>query len=178
MRKESIYKCSLDGCEKPVHGRSFCKPHYQIWYRTGNPSTPDQRKIRHYCTVDGCESRVDGNGYCSKHNRRFKKYGDPHKLIFEQHGMTKSDEYRAWLGIKHRCYRKEEVSYPWYGALGITMCDEWLNSFVAFYNHVGPKPGKGYDIDRIDSYGNYEPGNCQWITHKENCNKQRRHNNK
>ena len=29
--------------------------------------------------------------------------------------------------------------------------------------------GKGMEIDRIGVNGNYNPSNCQFITHKENC---------
>jgi len=175
MRKESKFKCSIDGCEKHVHGHSYCKTHYQKWYRTGDPISKDQRLRTKWCSVEGCGKNIDGNGYCNKHNRRFKKYGDPHKLIFEQHRMTNTLEYGIWEGIKRRCYSKKHVSYKWYGGLGVKMCDRWLHSFVAFYEDMGKRPDKGYDIDRIDPYGDYEPNNCQWITHKENCNKKRKH---
>ena len=29
--------CSIDGCEKPVHARGWCRNHYMNWHRCGNP---------------------------------------------------------------------------------------------------------------------------------------------
>ena len=48
------------------------------------------------------------------------------------------------------------------------MCDRWLNSFEAFLADMGPKPSPRHQIDRIDTDGNYEPGNCCWATNMEN----------
>jgi hypothetical protein len=29
--------CSVEGCERSLHGQGWCKLHYQRWYRTGDP---------------------------------------------------------------------------------------------------------------------------------------------
>ena len=81
-----------------------------------------------------------------------------------RHGMTSSSEYRVWASIKNRCYNKKQNDYIYHGGLGITMSEEWKDSFEAFYKDVGPKPSKDHVLGRKDTNGNYEPGNCEWIT--------------
>lgn len=40
--------------------------------------------------------------------------------------------YSVWSGIKDRCYNKNVRAYEFYGKIGVTLCDEWLN-FENFY---------------------------------------------
>ena len=83
------------------------------------------------------------------------------------HGMHGTVEYRAWVGMIQRCTNPRTKSWPRYGERGIVVCDRWRESFVAFYEDMGPRPGPEYSIDRIDNDGNYEPGNCRWATKKQ-----------
>lgn len=74
-----------------------------------------------------------------------------------------------------RCYGNHETPTR-YQLNGIKVCDEWLgrNGFENFqewaYGHGYPE----FDfIDRIDTFGDYTPENCRFVSQKEN-NRNRR----
>jgi len=86
------------------------------------------------------------------------------------HGVAHTDEYKLLKDMKRRCYDKTHVAYSNYGGRGIGICSEWLDSpkiFIMWCWDNGYK--KGLKIDRINNDGNYEPLNCRFITHQENC---------
>ena len=95
----------------------------------------------------------------------------------QRHGKTGNRIYNIYRGMKTRCFCKNDYHYKWYGAKGITICQEWLDDFMSFYNWSLENGYKdNLTIDRIDVNGNYEPSNCRWIDHKTQCNN--RHNSR
>lgn len=84
------------------------------------------------------------------------------------HGMCKSRLYRIWDAMKQRCYATSHKAFENYGGRGITVCNAWRESFEAFRDWA---LSAGYNddltLDRMDTDGNYEPSNCQWVSLKD-----------
>lgn len=93
---------------------------------------------------------------------------------FTTHGKRKHKLYQVFLDMKSRCYRKKNKSYKYYGLRGITVCDEWINDFIVFFNFAINNGWKeGLEIDRENNDGNYEPDNCRFVTRMVNNNNKR-----
>ncbi len=85
-----------------------------------------------------------------------------------------------WDNIVGRCYRPRDDSYRWYGAVGITMCDEWRYGFRTFYYWAienGYKEGLVIDKDELCeklsiSPKIYSPKTCKWTTREANLRRE------
>lgn len=100
------------------------------------------------------------------------------KSLHITHGQTRrhgqrTAEYRAWAGMKNRCTNSNFPEFKYYGGKGISVCEEWMNSFETFFSHVGKRPSKDHSLDRWpNKNGNYEPGNVRWATREQQSNNQ------
>lgn len=86
------------------------------------------------------------------------------------HGLRSHPLYPIWGSMKQRCYNKLHKSYQYYGAKGISVCDEWrynVKLFIEWCLANGWK--KELQIDRIDNNKGYSPNNCQFLTPSENA---------
>lgn len=102
----------------------------------------------------------------------------------QTHGCSHGNRlYNIWIGIRQRCNNDNYKLHKWYGGKGVRLCAEW-NDFSAFrdwsYSHgyKDPEPGQtkgdAMSIDRIDPDGDYAPGNCRWVSLRENVSYMRK----
>jgi hypothetical protein len=82
-----------------------------------------------------------------------------------------SPTYVSWRHMWERCTNENAINFQNYGGRGITVCRRW-RLFEHFLDDMGERPA-GTSIDRIDSDGNYTPGNCRWATPKQQADNRR-----
>ncbi len=73
-------------------------------------------------------------------------------------------EYRVWANIKQRCLNPKHPHFAYYGGRGVTICSRWIDSFDNFYEDMGARPTPKHTVERKETDGHYEPGNCEWAT--------------
>lgn len=81
------------------------------------------------------------------------------------HKVADQRLYNLWVDMRNRCNNPRNHAYAYYGGRGIKVCREW-NTYEMFERDMGPHPGKGWTLDRIDNNKGYSKENCQWTSRK------------
>lgn len=123
----------------------------------------------YFCTCAGCGAKQSVSGHtlakkgllggCSQCRK-------PSKL------REYRAEYAAWGSIKTRVFNPNRKEFAHYSKLG--MYQPWVTSFESFLAEIGPRPGPGYTVDRVNTKRGYWPGNVRWATRKEQSHNSRR----
>lgn len=94
--------------------------------------------------------------------------------INKSHGMRNTRIYGIWCRMKQRCYNPNSIDYKEYGGRGISVAEEWKNSFENFMEwSVISGYSDNLTIDRKDNERGYSPDNCQWVSRSIQSNNKR-----
>lgn len=108
--------------------------------------------------------RAKSCGHCSR------------PYILERNGCSKHPLFNTWNSMMFRCYNENSERYKDYGGRGIEVYKKWQkdpNSFFQWIEeNLGPRQ-EGHSLDRINVYGNYEPGNLKWSNAEEQMRNRR-----
>jgi hypothetical protein len=83
-----------------------------------------------------------------------------------KHNGANEPLYHVLNAMHQRCENPKNHDFKWYGAMGVTVCEDWeLTNYPTFKEWAlanGYRPG--LTIDRVDPDGDYTPDNCRWVT--------------
>lgn len=172
------------GEHEDLTGRTFGKLTVKRFSHVDTKKS-NNRTTRHYVWECDCEcgntSFVRANNLKSGHTTSCGCYIEQARKagLRTSHGLSKTRLYKVYTSMKSRCYNPSERSYHSYGGRGITICDEWLHDFKAFYDWAIANGYQGdgkRSIDRIDVDKGYSPDNCRFISmHEQGFNKTTTH---
>jgi hypothetical protein len=125
----------------------------------------DERRQRVSKFVSGHNGARRGQSVSEETRAKLAQYSGERASSYK-HGWSTTPTWKSWKSMHERCEDPRNASYKRYGARGIKVCERW-SDFTLFLADMGERPSKEYSIDRIDPEKGYEPGNCRWLTVKE-----------
>ena len=150
-------------------GKGSPRTHWFCTCACGKTAWVDATNLRQGISKNcGCKKRE-----IARHNIKAARESVPSGKPAVKHGMSQSRLYRRWAAMLDRCYNPASIVFKHYGGREITVYEPW-HKFEPFRDWA---LANGYTdeltIDRINNDGNYEPGNCRFISQKEQISNRR-----
>lgn len=130
---------------------------------------PMYGQLRRFVEAD-CECGVNGwYLYGKLYSGELKSCGclqpDVARITKTTHGLSKHPLYLVYHEMLRRCYVPTNHGYKDYGGRGITVCDEWQENFVTFFEWaIEAGWEEGLSLDRKKNNNGYSPKNCRFAT--------------
>jgi len=139
---------------------------FQDWLIVNNLTTSIRGETHNWCRCLRCGLEKWVNAGSLVHGRSMCC----HKCSTVTHGENRNNKptptHQSWSDMIKRCTNKKSKFYKNYGGRGIKVCERW-KTFENFKADMGERPSKKHTLNRINNDGNYEPGNCNWATKRE-----------
>lgn len=159
--------CAKNGVNKIKYNSGDVMGENGIIYLCDAESNTKKRKALFLChcgtefvtAIESVKNNLTASCGCDSYARSAAKN--------RTHGYSSSKDYFRWQDIKYRCYNPKNKGYGYYGARGIKMSDEFLNSPRIFIEYIMSLPNygkEGYSLDRIDNNSSYSRGNLRWAS--------------
>ncbi len=168
--------CTVMGCQRLAVCRGWCNPHYQSWYRHGDPSRGSLRPgPMPTCSVDGCKRyvRSDHGSYCRLHGERHRLHGDVSHARQGGKKWPNSDGYVLLYKPNHPLANKQGKVYEhrlvlWEKTAGCDQDCYWCGGRIQWFGR-----GKGQLVtDHLDGHvANNAPSNL--VAACGDCNQRR-----
>ena len=137
--------CSVEGCNKEVHGLGYCSKHYMRYKRYGDPINKPIKTKPTICLVDGCNESVYCKGMCQRHYSQHMYHSNKGK---ERKQKIEYDEC-----IVDDCTNKPNTRYSCY-------CWKHYNQ-IRKHGHLLDRTK--YDKNQIVVDNNNNNNNCAYI---------------
>ena len=129
-------------------------------------------------TPDNCYFSSKYKKITNGKNQKIKQNIKKHKEKKKEIGLKRLGDSRLphiLSNMIYRCHNPKSPLYENYGAKGVVVCDEWkgkdgVYNFIKWALENGWEELEDYKlqtVDRIDPNGNYEPGNCRFLSLSE-----------